>query len=245
MNGLFFLILIFSLPLVNFGQEKTTKGFYNDSWEACDSVSAKYVSYKYSLDSIPLRGIEKIFSKDNILISEIEYSDLKSQVREGVIKQYYPEGKLLSLSEYKNGKIHGDFKAFYISGKIKRTDKYENDKLILGKCFTEAGLDTTFYTFEEFPRYPGGERAMFGFVHNNLRYPMEAAENGIMGNVIIGFTINKEGTIVNIHLKKSVNPLLDSEALRIIRLMGKWKPGRKNGDLIDVNFSVPINFILQ
>jgi len=236
------IILIFLMPIVDFGQSKITKNFRNGLWEICDSVSARYVVYETNYDTSLNRGLVKTYSLDNILISETEYSDLKSKIISGYSKGYYSKGELMFFANYEHGKKEGDFKAFYRSGKIKRVDKYENNNLVSGKCFTESGLDTLYYNYEELPEYLGGEKGLRKFLSKNFKYPKEAITKGITGRVIVGFLINKEGEIIGPHIVKGVHPLLDSEALRIVGLMDKWTPGKQNGEFVDVKYLQPISF---
>lgn len=95
---------------------------------------------------------------------------------------------------------------------------------------------------EEMPEYPGGVNALVSFISSQLRYPEDAYEMNIQGKVIVGFIISKDGYISDVHIKKSVYPSLDAEAIRVIKLMPKWKPGKKGGKNVEVQYSVPITF---
>ena len=98
---------------------------------------------------------------------------------------------------------------------------------------------------EVMPEFPGGVQALQLFLVNHVKYPAEAAENGKMGKVYVKFNIEKDGSITNIHVVRSVYPSVDAEAVRVIRIMPKWIPGRVNGKPVRVGFTVPINFVLQ
>lgn len=102
-----------------------------------------------------------------------------------------------------------------------------------------------FMVVEEMPEYPGGMDALMQFIARSLKYPVIAQENGIQGRVICTFTINADGSIVDAKIAKGIDPSLDSEALRIVYSMPKWKPGRQRGKAVAVEYSVPINFRLQ
>lgn len=107
-------------------------------------------------------------------------------------------------------------------------------------------LDNSVYSnIEKMPEFPGGEKAIRRFLSTNIRYPIEAAENDIQGKVFVGFIIEKDGSISNIQVKKGVHPLLDDEAVRIIKLMPRWIPGRQKGKPVRVSFTVPINFVVE
>lgn len=98
---------------------------------------------------------------------------------------------------------------------------------------------------EVMPEFPGGVQALQLFLVNHVKYPAEAAENGKMGKVYVKFNIEKDGSITNIHVVRGVYPSVDAEAVRVIRIMPKWIPGRVNGEPVRVKFTVPINFVLQ
>ena len=97
---------------------------------------------------------------------------------------------------------------------------------------------------ERMPCFPGGDQKMQDFIEKNLHYPKECAENGIQGRVIIDFVVERNGTLTNIRVVKSVNPALDKEALRIVKLMPKWIPGRQSYKEVRVKYIIPITFRL-
>lgn len=102
----------------------------------------------------------------------------------------------------------------------------------------------TYFSAEEMPEYPGGLLALRKFIAQNIRYPVLAQENGIQGKVFVTFIIQEDGSVSNIHIAKSVHPVLDLEAIRLIKLLPKWKPGKQKGKPVRVSYTVPINFVL-
>lgn len=102
-----------------------------------------------------------------------------------------------------------------------------------------------FYKVEEKPMFMGGEKALLNFLAKNTRYPEAAKEAAIQGRVYVEFIINEYGEIVDVKLARGVHPLLDNEAMRVVKSMPKWKPGVQGGKKVSVNFHVPINFVLQ
>ena len=97
---------------------------------------------------------------------------------------------------------------------------------------------------EESPEFTGGEVARVQFLMDNLRYPMEAKEKKLQGRVAVYFVVEKDGSLTNFEVVKSVHPVLDEEALRVVNLMPKWKPGKVRGEAVRVQFQIPINFTL-
>ena len=104
------------------------------------------------------------------------------------------------------------------------------------------GIETTIcYTIiEQQPSFPGGNDALLEFIQNNLRYPKN--DSSIQGRVIVNFVIEKDGTISDINVIKSLNPNFDKEAVRIIQLMPKWTPGKQRGKEVRVRYTLPISF---
>ncbi len=97
---------------------------------------------------------------------------------------------------------------------------------------------------EEMPEFPGGTAAFLEYLLTNVKYPEDCRKNGIQGRVIVSFIVNKDGTIAEPEVVKSVNPSLDKEALRVISKMPNWKPGSQRGKPVRVKYSVPVNFHL-
>lgn len=95
------------------------------------------------------------------------------------------------------------------------------------------------------PSFPGGEVACMKWLCENVKYPAEAVEKGIKGKVIVQFVVTKEGKIADAEVARSVDPLLDAEALRAIRSMPDWEPAKRDGQNIAVKYSLPITFSLQ
>lgn len=105
--------------------------------------------------------------------------------------------------------------------------------------------DEIFVVVEEMPQFPGGQEALMKYLSENIHYPKEAQEKGIEGRVICSFIVGKDGSITDVEVVRGVDPSLDEEAIRIIKSMPKWEPGRQRGKVVDVRFTLPIIFRLQ
>ena len=106
--------------------------------------------------------------------------------------------------------------------------------------------DEIFVVVETMPEFPGGQAELFKFLSENVKYPVIAQENGIQGRVICQFTVNKDGSIVDVQVVRSGGDAsLDKEAVRVIKSMPKWKPGKQRGKPVRVKYTVPVNFKLQ
>lgn len=97
---------------------------------------------------------------------------------------------------------------------------------------------------EQYPEFPGGMVELMKWLNANLRYPESAQTQKIQGKVIVAFIINKDGSISNPYVTTSVHPLLDREALRVVKMMPKWKPGMERKTPCRTMFVIPINFKL-
>lgn len=111
--------------------------------------------------------------------------------------------------------------------------------------FAPSEGEDAFDVVEEMPEFPGGPQAMMDYLMKNVCYPKTAFDANIQGRVIAQFVVDKEGTIRGAHVVKSVDPALDAEAVRVINSMPKWKPGRQNGKVVNVKYTIPVNFQLQ
>ncbi len=98
---------------------------------------------------------------------------------------------------------------------------------------------------EQMPRFPGGQGRILEFIEKNLRYPKELEETCVQGRVIIAFVVERSGKLSNIRVVKSVHPALDKEALRVVKLMPRWIPGRQNGITVRVKYIIPVTFQLK
>lgn len=102
-----------------------------------------------------------------------------------------------------------------------------------------------FYVVDEMPEFPGGDAALRKYIVGVVKYPELAHENGIQGKVFVNFVVTKSGNIANAKIAKGVDPILDKEALRVINSLPVWKPGKQNGQAVNVSYTVPINFTLN
>ena len=102
-----------------------------------------------------------------------------------------------------------------------------------------------FDVVEQMPEFPGGQQELMNFLMKNIKYPKEATDKGTQGRVIVQFVVDKDGSVVEPKVVKSVSPELDQEALRVIKMMPKWQPGKQNGEIVRVKYVVPVSFRLQ
>ena len=103
-----------------------------------------------------------------------------------------------------------------------------------------------FVVVEEMPKFKGGESAMMEFLMMNMKYPQTAVKAKQQGRVIVGFIVRKDGTVSDVHITRSVGyDVLDKEAMRVVKSMPAWEPGKQNGKPVNVKYNVPITFRLK
>lgn len=102
-----------------------------------------------------------------------------------------------------------------------------------------------FTVVEQMPMFPGGYGALMGYLRDNIHYPTVAAENGVQGRVVVGFVVERDGSITDVNILRGVDPSLDREAMRVVKSMPKWTPGKQNGSAVRVKYQVPVSFRLQ
>ena len=98
---------------------------------------------------------------------------------------------------------------------------------------------------EQMPMFPGGDRKLMEYLDANVQYPSECEETCVQGRVVVTFLVERDGSISNAKVVKSVHPLLDAEALRVVEGMPKWMPGRQNGVTVAVKYTIPVTFRLK
>ncbi len=125
--------------------------------------------------------------------------------------------------------------------------------LLIGSCKTsyqEASAQKRqkgiiYETVEQMPSFPGGEASLQAYLSNNIEYPDIALKNNVQGRVEVLFVVEKNGSVRDVHVDRPVDPLLEEEAIRVVKSMRKWIPGRLNGEPVRVRYMLPITFKLQ
>ncbi len=105
--------------------------------------------------------------------------------------------------------------------------------------------DTIYPVVDDMPSFPGGDEARIRFITENIKYPELARKKGIQGRVFVTFVIEKDGQISNVKVIRGIGSGCDEEAVRVISMMPKWKPGMQNGKTVRVQFNMPIKFALS
>ncbi|MDR0541860.1 MAG: TonB family protein [Dysgonamonadaceae bacterium] len=113
------------------------------------------------------------------------------------------------------------------------------------KVTAEVVVQKPFEVAEVMPGFPGGDAALMKFLNDNLKYPVVDMEQGTQGRVVLRFVVGIDGHISEVSVVRSLSPTTDKEAIRVVKAMPKWIPGRQNGKAVPVYYSLPVRFKLE
>jgi protein TonB len=191
------------------------------------------------LTSLAEKKEAKVERKEEPQVEKIEVEKVKSSVAFTTpeIKKdedVAPEDEIKSQDEL--AQTNTAIGAFDVKG----NDEAEGEVLKAKEEETKV-----FDVVEEMPQFPGGPNALFEYLSKNIKYPVVAEENGVQGRVIVTFVVERDGSITDVKVVKSVDPSLDKEATRVVKSMPHWIPGKQNGSAVRVKYTVPVTFRLQ
>jgi protein TonB len=190
--------------------------------------------------------IEKQLEKPKDIIIDKPIPPLKSSIKftPPVIK---PDEEVQADEEIKTQEELTKTDVNISTADIKGTDEINGADIgdLNNQIVGEDSLSAPYSVVEQMPEFPGGEAALRKFLAANVKYPAIAAENGVQGKVFVNFVVDRNGGISNVKVVRGVDPAVDKEAIRVVKSMPKWIPGKQNGEAVRVSFTVPINFVLQ
>lgn len=130
------------------------------------------------------------------------------------------------------------------NGNIQRTvsDNVKQWRTAVIKPTADSDNSKIFGAAEEMPSFPGGEKALMQYIKDNTYYPEEMCEGAAQGRVMVGFVINEDGSISDVKVLRSLTPELDEVAVKIVKGMPKWNPGKQNGKAVKTKYTVPVSF---
>lgn len=129
-------------------------------------------------------------------------------------------------------------------GNIQRTasDNVKQWRTAVIKPTADPDSSKIFGAAEEMPSFPGGEKALMQYIKDNTYYPKEMCEGAAQGRVMVGFVINEDGSISDVKVLRNLTPELDEVAVKIVKGMPKWNPGKQNGKAVKTKYTVPVSF---
>jgi len=122
---------------------------------------------------------------------------------------------------------------------------YKLEQLTTDEPEEEIIEEEIFTIVEKMPEFPGGIKALFGYLGKNLKYPAMAKDAKIQGKVYVTFVVDKDGTVANVKVLRGIGGGCDEEAVRVVKSMPRWEPGKQRAKPVRVQYNLPINFILK
>lgn len=183
-------------------------------------------------------GPEPVFIINNIVSSKEDVLKLDQSTIESITVENPKKGSNASVTVWIKTKGAPDLA-------IGAWDYEEEKKPELIGVVVKTVPDKPFDVVEQMPSFPGGKEALMKFISENVKYPKEAEEKGLQGRVVVRYIIEKDGSISEVEIAKSVNEYLDAEAIRVVNAMPKWIPGKQKGEPVRVKFTLPITFRLS
>ena len=201
----------------------------------------EYTSYpaRYDDDEDALSDMDQ----DLEMMSPVHQSDMISAVQGAASKAVTAKSDMISAASEMPNKV-GSTTSTLVIGNGEGETKTANVTEALPQVPAEAEDTTVLRTVEKLPEYPGGIVEFMKWLSHSLHYPPQARARKIQGKVVVSFIVNKNGTISSPKIEKHADPMLDAEALRVIKLMPRWKPGIMNEKPCRTMIAIPINFVL-
>ena len=191
----------------------------------------------------------KVERKETPQLEKVEVEKVKSSVKFTApeIKkddEVKPEEEIKSQDDL--SKTNTAIGAFDVKGNDEAAGEVLKAKEVIAQPEPPKEEETqVFDVVEQMRSFPGGQSALFQWLSSNIKYPVVAEENGVQGRVIVTFVVERDGSITDVKVVKSVDPSLDKEAVRVTKAMPKWIPGKQNGSAVRVKYTLPVTFRLQ
>ena len=180
----------------------------------------------------------KSYDKSNFSLGEVNFDDLEEEIipiTKQEIKPPPPPPPPPEVIEIVEDEVEIENEV-----EIEETDTDEDEIVEI-----EEDDEEFFMVVENMPEFPGGDLGLMKFIQKNVRYPAIAKEYNITGKVYVSFIVDKQGSVTNVKIVRGVDKNLDAEALRVVSLLPKYKPGKQRGKAVRVMFTIPINFTLN
>ncbi|TDE03526.1 energy transducer TonB [Flavobacterium hiemivividum] len=224
---LFFLFLISS---TFYSQEKVY--FTEDFKELPTAEKAVYYSTYEELE----KGTQRTtYFIDGTKRNSDFFSNYRKRVKEGSSIEWHKNGNKARDLFYIKNKIEGVSNSYYENGQIKRTEHFKNGLFVSGKCFDENGSEIAYFPYQKDPEFPGGIKLFYVYVAKNFKAP-----NSGQGQIVIGFSVELDGTLNHFEVIKSINKEMDLAAIKVLVNGPKWTPGQIDGKDAVVKLKIPI-----
>jgi protein TonB len=187
----------------------------------------------------------KSWYRSGKLKSVTHYSDYQKKVMGGAYEEYYEDGRIKTVANFVHDSLDGELKSYWDNGRLKRDDFFAREKLLRGRCLDSTGRLLPHTDWRIMAEFPGGLQSMVRYLSTKVHYPMKARKKGAQGEVLIGFVVEDDGRVDQVHVIRQVAPYLDAEAVKVVSRMPRWKPGTVDGQKVEEQYTLPIRFKLQ
>ena len=128
---------------------------------------------------------------------------------------------------------------------VKGVDNGKIDIADVKQAVSQEEEDKVYQVIEQMPQFPGGDQELLNYINKNIKYPVIAQENGISGKVTLRFVVSKTGTVDRVEVVRSLDPACDKEAIRVVKSLPKFIPGKQNGVNVSVWYTLPVTYKLE
>lgn len=263
MKYLFCLTIL--LPLILLGQQDTVITYFDNDWKKVSIKKYTYFrkSYKknklwyvqdhYKSGTLQMKGtyLDKslkkkhgnfqYFSEEDEKYSEHNY---KKGKKDGLRIRYNKSLVPFSKETYKKGKLDGISYWYHPNSNISSKEIYRKNKRQEFTFYDESGVELKGdYPYEQMPEYPNGfKEGLMKDIKENTRYPQSAVDNNVQGRVLIKFVIDRDGFVTEVENKNDVHWILNKEAIRVVKSLKRWSPGKRHNLPVRVQYTIPVNF---
>lgn len=147
--------------------------------------------------------------------------------------------------EFKSQEAISNTKVAISIADVKGNDEKGKDIADVKQAVTQEVEDKVYTVIEQMPQFPGGEGELLNYINKNIKYPVIAQENGVQGKVILRFVVSKSGTVDKVEVIRSLDPACDKEAIRVVKTLPRFIPGKQNGINVAVWYTLPVTYRLE
>ena len=190
------------------------------------------------------QGERRVYYRNGSDSLVVNYSNNK---RTGECNVFYPDGAKHSMRNFKDNKLEGSFIQYYPDGQLRREEFYAEGECTGGKLYDMNGVELPHQPYERPAAFKGGTQHFIQLIKDNIRYTRQDVVNGEEGRVVVSFTIDTDGTMIDINVRKSKNEVLSNKALKSLAKVAKkykWTPFFQDGEFKKTKMNLPINFII-
>jgi TonB family protein len=205
------------------------------SWYFPDGQKQQECEYKNNL----LHGLFQEWYEDGRIKTNQNFSE---GLLDGPLKTWRKDGTLQLDVHYTKGEKHGFFMSYYANGQIARKELYDNGQFIEGQCYTQEANPTEYFPYVALPIYKGGPAALSKYIDSELNYPKKAEKEGREATILIIFTVDENGHILDPRVVHGDAAYFNEEALRIVNSFPDWIPGKIDGIPAPLQVTVQIDF---